>query len=151
MRVFTVELKNQPGELAGPYEAMAGSGINLGLSATARGGGGTVVFIADDETGAEAVPVSAGERRHPVHDAPSAYHLDGQPAWHARPHSVSSPTLRTVPKLAGSTARPQGQRVVTKARSHSATGLVYDTARVAADLHAPPRRVAGLCLAPRLG
>jgi hypothetical protein len=32
MRVFTVELNNQPGELAGPYKAMAGSGINLGLS-----------------------------------------------------------------------------------------------------------------------
>ena len=60
MSVSTVELKNQPGELARPYEAMAGSGINLGLSATARGGGGTVVFIAGDETGAEAVLVSAG-------------------------------------------------------------------------------------------
>ena len=31
---------------------MAGSGINLVLSATARGGGGTLVFIAGGETGA---------------------------------------------------------------------------------------------------
>jgi hypothetical protein len=60
MSVFTVDLKNQPGELARLCEAMADSGINLVLSATARGDGGTVVFIADDEARAEAVLQDAG-------------------------------------------------------------------------------------------
>jgi hypothetical protein len=55
MSVFTVDLKNLPGELARLCEAMAGRGINLVLSAAARGDGGTVVFIADDEASAEAV------------------------------------------------------------------------------------------------
>ncbi len=54
MSVFTVDLKNQPGELARLCEAMAGRGINLVLSAAARGDGGMVVFIADDEASAEA-------------------------------------------------------------------------------------------------
>ncbi len=35
MSVFTVDLKNQPGELARLCEAMVGRGINLVLSATA--------------------------------------------------------------------------------------------------------------------
>ena len=55
MSVFTVDLKNQPGELARLCEAMAGRGINLVLSAAARGEQGTVVFIADDEASAETV------------------------------------------------------------------------------------------------
>jgi len=56
MSVFTVDLKNQPGELARLCEAMADRGINLVLSATAQGGeDGTVVFIADDEASAETV------------------------------------------------------------------------------------------------
>jgi hypothetical protein len=53
MSVFTVDLKNQPGELARLCEAMAGRGINLVLSATACGDGGTAAFIADDEASAE--------------------------------------------------------------------------------------------------
>ena len=53
MSVFTVELKNQPGELARLCEAMADRGVNLILCATARGEQGTVVFIADDEASAE--------------------------------------------------------------------------------------------------
>jgi hypothetical protein len=60
MSVFTVDLKHQPGELAGLCEAMAGSGINLVLSAMALGEGGTIAFIADDEAGAEAVLESTG-------------------------------------------------------------------------------------------
>ena len=52
MSVFTVDLANQPGELARLCEAMAGRGINLVLSAIAREDGGTVAFIADDEVGA---------------------------------------------------------------------------------------------------
>jgi hypothetical protein len=60
MSVFTADLKNQPGELARLCEAMAGSGINLVLSAAARGDGGTVVFIADDEASAQVVLQDAG-------------------------------------------------------------------------------------------
>jgi hypothetical protein len=60
MSVFTADLKNQPGELARLCEAMAGSDINLVLSAMARGDGGTVVFIADDEASAQAVLQDAG-------------------------------------------------------------------------------------------
>ena len=53
MSVFTVDLKNQPGELARLCEAMAGLGVNLILCATTRGENGTVAFIADDEASAE--------------------------------------------------------------------------------------------------
>ena len=53
MSVFTVDLKNQPGELARLCETMADSGINLVLCATTRGEEGTVAFIADDEASAE--------------------------------------------------------------------------------------------------
>jgi hypothetical protein len=53
MSVFTVDLKNQPGELARLCTAMAGRGINLVLCATTRGEDGTVAFIADDEASAE--------------------------------------------------------------------------------------------------
>jgi hypothetical protein len=60
MSVFTVDLANQPGELARLCEAMAGRGINLVLSAIARGDGGTVAFIADDEASAQEVLGGAG-------------------------------------------------------------------------------------------
>ena len=60
MSVFTVDLKNQPGELARLCEAMAARGINLVLSATAHGDGGIVAFIADDEASAQAVLQDAG-------------------------------------------------------------------------------------------
>ena len=56
MSVFTVDLKNQPGELARLCEAMAGRGVNLILSATTRGEDGTVAFIADERP----APRSAG-------------------------------------------------------------------------------------------
>jgi hypothetical protein len=55
MSVFTIDLKNHLGELARLCEAMAGRGINLVLSAAAHGDGGTAVFIADDEAGAQSV------------------------------------------------------------------------------------------------
>jgi hypothetical protein len=55
MSVFTVDQKNQTGELARLCEKMAGRGINLVLCATTRGEDGTVVFIADDEASAETV------------------------------------------------------------------------------------------------
>ena len=60
MSVFTVDLANQPGELARLCEAMAGRGINLVLSAIAREDAGTVAFIADDEAGAREVLDGAG-------------------------------------------------------------------------------------------
>lgn len=55
MSVFTVRLKNQPGELARLCESMADSGINLVLCATTSGEDGIVAFIADDEASAETV------------------------------------------------------------------------------------------------
>ena len=60
MSVFTVDVKNQPGELARVCEAMAGRGVNMVLSATTRGDSATVVFIADDEASAEAALRDAG-------------------------------------------------------------------------------------------
>jgi hypothetical protein len=60
MSAFAVELKNQPGELAGLCEAMAARGVNLVLCATTHGDGGTVVFIADDEAAARTVLEGAG-------------------------------------------------------------------------------------------
>src|SRR5215472_15995633 len=60
MSVFTVDLKNQPGELARLCEAIAGRGVNLLLCATTRGEDGTVAFIADDEASAETALAGAG-------------------------------------------------------------------------------------------
>ena len=60
MSVFTIGLQNKPGELARLCEAMAVRGVNLVLSATAREDEGTVVFIADDEAGAETALQDAG-------------------------------------------------------------------------------------------
>ena len=60
MSVFTVDLTNQPGELARLCEALAGRGVNLILCATTRGERGTVAFIADDEAGAETALAGAG-------------------------------------------------------------------------------------------
>ena len=60
MSVFTVDLKNQPGELARLCEAIAGRGVNLILCATTRGEDGTVAFIADNEASAETALADAG-------------------------------------------------------------------------------------------
>jgi hypothetical protein len=60
MSVFTVELKNQPGELARLCEAMASRRVNLILCATTHGEDGTVAFIADDEANAETALADAG-------------------------------------------------------------------------------------------
>jgi hypothetical protein len=60
MSAFTLELDNCPGELARLCEAMASSGVNLLLCATAHGNSGTVGFIADDEAAAQAVLDGAG-------------------------------------------------------------------------------------------
>jgi hypothetical protein len=60
MSAFTVELKNQKGELAGLCEAMAARRVNLVPCGTTHGEGGTVAFIADDEAAARSVLASAG-------------------------------------------------------------------------------------------
>ena len=60
MSVFTVTLPNRCGELARLCEVMAETGINLVLCATTREADGVVVFIADDEAGAEVVLQDAG-------------------------------------------------------------------------------------------
>jgi hypothetical protein len=60
MSVFTVDLKDQRGELARLCEVMAGRGVNVVLSAMARPDGGTVAFIADDEAAAQAALEEAG-------------------------------------------------------------------------------------------
>jgi hypothetical protein len=57
---FMVELKNQPGSLAGLCEAMATRGVNLVLCGTTHGDAGTVAFIADDEPAARAALAGAG-------------------------------------------------------------------------------------------
>lgn len=60
MSAFTVELRNQPGELARLCEAMAGRGVNLVLCATARGDSGAVAFVADDEAASRNALAGAG-------------------------------------------------------------------------------------------
>jgi len=60
MSVFTVDLKNQPGELARLCEAIAGRGVNLILCAITRGEDGAVAFLADDEASAETALADAG-------------------------------------------------------------------------------------------
>ena len=62
MSVFTVDLANKPGELARLCEAMAGRGINVVLSAMSQTQGGTVAFIADDESAALEVLEDTGLR-----------------------------------------------------------------------------------------
>ena len=62
MSVFTVDLKNQPGELARLCEAIAGRGVNLILCAMTRGEDGAVAFLADDEASAETALADAGIR-----------------------------------------------------------------------------------------
>ena len=60
MSAFTVELKNQPGELARLCDAMAGRGVNLVLCATSHGESGTIAFIVDDEATGRMVLNAAG-------------------------------------------------------------------------------------------
>jgi hypothetical protein len=60
MGVFTVDLTNQPGELARFCEAVAAENVNLVLCATAQGQTGRVAFIADDEAAARGALQEAG-------------------------------------------------------------------------------------------
>jgi hypothetical protein len=59
MSAFTVELENQPGELARLCDAMASRGVNLVLCATSHGDRGTIAFIADDEAAARSALAGA--------------------------------------------------------------------------------------------
>jgi len=55
MSAFTVEMNNEPGQLAQLCEAMAARQINLVVCGVTSGGVGTVAFIADDEAAARGV------------------------------------------------------------------------------------------------
>lgn len=88
MGAFTVEMDNQPGELARLCEALAEEGVNLLLCATTSGGGGVVVFIADDEEAAQNALASAS----------IGYQL--RPAITARMHNVPGAGAITFRKLA---------------------------------------------------
>jgi hypothetical protein len=52
MGVFTVDMRNDPGQLAKLCAAMAAENVNVILCAAAIGESGTVVFIADNEAAA---------------------------------------------------------------------------------------------------
>ena len=52
MSAFTVDMANQPGELARLCEVLAAREVNLVVCGLAHGDRGTVAFIADDENAA---------------------------------------------------------------------------------------------------
>ncbi|MEO3875210.1 hypothetical protein ABGB18_41040 [Nonomuraea sp. B12E4] len=68
MNIYTVELKNQPGELAHVCEVLGRAGINIEPAGATSGDHGTVYFTAQDEPGAAAALEGAGIefRTHPA-------------------------------------------------------------------------------------
>ena len=88
MGAFTVDMDNQPGELARLCEALAERGVNMLLCATTGGAKGVVVFIADDEAAAQAALASAS----------IGYQL--RPAITARMHNVPGAGAATFRRLA---------------------------------------------------
>jgi hypothetical protein len=60
MNIYTVELKNQPGELAHVCEALGRSGTNIELAGATAGDHGIVYFTASDESAAAAGLEGAG-------------------------------------------------------------------------------------------
>lgn len=60
MNVYTVELKNQPGELAHLCEVLAHGGVNIEPTGATAGDHGTVCFTASDEQAATAALEGAG-------------------------------------------------------------------------------------------
>ena len=60
MNLFSVELKNQPGELAHLADVCAQRRINLELAGVVTGDHGTVVFTASDEPALRAALEGAG-------------------------------------------------------------------------------------------
>jgi hypothetical protein len=60
MNIFSVELKNQPGELAHFGEVLAQRSVNIELAGVVIGEHGTVLFSASDETAARTALEGAG-------------------------------------------------------------------------------------------
>ena len=60
MNIYTVDLKNQPGELAHVCEVLGRGGINIELAGATAGDHGTVCFTASDESAAAAALEGAG-------------------------------------------------------------------------------------------
>jgi hypothetical protein len=60
MNIYTVELKNQPGELAHVCEVLGRGGINVELAGATAGDHGIVCFIASDESSVTATLEGAG-------------------------------------------------------------------------------------------
>ncbi|MFG1710523.1 hypothetical protein ACFLIM_45890 [Nonomuraea sp. M3C6] len=60
MKVYTVELKNQPGELAHVCEVLGRAEVNIELAGATSGDHGTVYFTASDESGVAAALEGAG-------------------------------------------------------------------------------------------
>jgi hypothetical protein len=60
MNIYTVELKNQPGELAHLCEVFGRSGVNIEPSGATTGDHGTVYFTTSDESAATAALEGAG-------------------------------------------------------------------------------------------
>jgi hypothetical protein len=60
MNLFSVELKNQPGELAHLGDVCAQRGVNLQLAGVVTGDHGTVLFTASDEPAVRTALESAG-------------------------------------------------------------------------------------------
>jgi hypothetical protein len=60
MNLFSVELKNQPGELAHLGDVCAQRGVNLQLAGVVTGDHGTVLFTASDESSARTALEAAG-------------------------------------------------------------------------------------------
>ena len=60
MNIFSVELKNQPGELAHIGEILAQSGVNMELAGVTTGEHGTILFNASDEDAARTALEGAG-------------------------------------------------------------------------------------------
>ena len=60
MNLFSVDLKNQPGELAHLCETLAQRGVNVMLAGVTAGDHGTVVFITSDEEAAGTALTAAG-------------------------------------------------------------------------------------------
>lgn len=60
MNIYTVELKNQPGELAHVCEVLGRGGVNIELSGATTGDHGTVSFTVSDEPATAAALEGAG-------------------------------------------------------------------------------------------
>ncbi|GAA4570304.1 hypothetical protein [Planotetraspora kaengkrachanensis] len=60
MNIYTVELKNQPGELAHVCEVLGRDGVNIELAGVTAGDHGVVCFTASDESAVTASLEGAG-------------------------------------------------------------------------------------------